>query len=39
MLSLLAVDTTPKWLLILYICSGDPELINDPTKNINCQRI
>ena len=39
MLSLLAVDTTPKWLLILYICSGDPELIKDPTKNINCQRI
>ena len=39
MFSLLAVDTTPKWLLILYICSGDPELIKDPTKNINCQRI
>ena len=39
MLSLLAVDTTPKWLLILYICSGEPELIKDPTKDINCQRI
>ena len=39
MFSLLAVDPTPKWLLILYICSGEPELIKDPTKDINCQRI
>ena len=39
MLSFLAVDTSPKWLLILFVCSGDPELIKDPTQNINCQRI
>ena len=39
MLSLLAVDTSPKWLLILYVCSGDPELIKDPKQNINCKRI
>ena len=39
MLSFLAADTSPKWLLILFVCSGDPELIKDPTQNINCQRI
>ena len=39
MLSLLAADTSPKWLLILFVCSGNPELIKDPTQNINCQRI
>jgi len=39
MLSFLAVDTSPKWLLILFVCSGDPELIKDPIQNINCQRI
>ena len=39
MLSFLAIDTSPKWLLILFVCSGDPELIKDPTQNINCQRI
>ena len=39
MLSLLAVNTAPKWLLILYICSGEPELIKDSTKDINCQKI
>ena len=39
MLSLLAVDTAPKWLLILYIYQGDHELIKDSTKDINCQRI
>ena len=38
MFSFLAVDTSPKWLLILFVCSGDPELINDPEQNINCQR-
>ena len=39
MLSILAADTSPKWLLILFVCSGNPELIKDPTQNINCQRI
>tara|TARA_B100001013_G_C24394597_1_gene357482 strand:+ start:211 stop:462 length:252 start_codon:yes stop_codon:yes gene_type:complete len=39
MFSFLAADTSPKWLLILFVCSGDPELINDPEQNINCQRI
>ena len=39
MLSLLAVDTAPKWLLILYIYPGEPELIKDSTKDINCQKI
>ena len=39
MFSFLAVDTSPKWLLILIVCSGDTELINDPEQNINCQRI
>ena len=39
MLSLLAVDTSPKWLLILFVCSGNPELIKDPVQSINCQRI
>ena len=39
MLSLLAADTSPKWLLILFVCSGNPELIKDPAQNINCQRI
>ena len=39
MLSFLAIDTSPKWLLVLFVCSGDPELIKDPTQNINCQRI
>ena len=39
MLSFLAIDTSPKWLLILFVCSGDPELIKDPAQNINCQRI
>ena len=39
MLSLLAADTSPKWLLILFVCSGNPELIKDPSQNINCQRI
>ena len=39
MLSLLAADTSPKWLLILFVCSGNPELIKDPVQSINCQRI
>ena len=39
MFSLLAVDTSPKWLLILYICSGAPELIKDPKQHVDCQRI
>ena len=39
MLSLLAADTSPKWLLILFVCSGNPELIKDPEQNINCKRI
>ena len=39
MLSLLAVDTAPKWLLILYIYPGEHELIKDSTKDINCQKI
>ena len=39
MLSFLAADTSPKWLLILFVCSGNPELIKDPAQNINCQKI
>ena len=39
MFSFLTIDTSPKWLLILFVCSGDPELINDQEQNINCQRI
>ena len=39
MLSFLAIDTSPKWLLILFVCSGNPELIKDPVQSINCQRI
>ena len=39
MISLLAADTSPKWVLILFVCSGNPELIKDPSQNINCQRI
>ena len=39
MLSILAADTSPKWLLILFVCSGNPELIKDPEQNVNCQRI
>ena len=39
MLSFLAADTSPKWLLILFVCSGNPELIKDPVQSINCQRI
>ena len=39
MITLLAVDVSPKWLLILYVCSGDPELIKNPKENINCKRI
>ena len=39
MLSLLAADTSPKWFLILFVCSGNPELIKDPVQSINCQRI
>ena len=39
MFSFLAADTSPKWLLILFVCSGNPELIKDPVQSINCQRI
>jgi|TARA_B100000686_G_C15948294_1_gene552252 hypothetical protein len=39
MLTILAIDTSPKWLLILYVCSGDPQLSKDPEKDINCKRI
>ena len=39
MISILAVKTSPKWLLVLYVCSGDPQLIKDPEQNINCKRI
>ena len=39
MLSILAADTSPKWLLILFVCSGNPELIKDPEQNVSCQRI
>ena len=39
MLSFLAINTSPKWLLILFVCSGDPGLIKDPAQNINCQKI
>lgn len=39
MFNLLALDTSPKWLLVLYICSGNPENIKNPAQDINCDKI
>ena len=39
MISFIAAKTSPKWLLVLFVCSGDPKLINDPTKKENCERM
>ena len=39
MLSFLAIDTSPKWLLVFFVCSGEPALIKDPKNDINCKKI
>tara|TARA_Y100000590_G_scaffold339643_1_gene387218 strand:- start:226 stop:477 length:252 start_codon:yes stop_codon:yes gene_type:complete len=37
MISLIAAKTSPKWLLVLFICSGDPNSKNDPIQDPNCK--
>ena len=39
MLSFLAIDTSPKWLLVFFVCSGEPALIKDPKNDINCKKL
>ncbi|MBK47891.1 MAG: hypothetical protein CMI94_02560 [Pelagibacteraceae bacterium] len=39
MLSFLAIDTSPKWLLVFFVCSGEPALIKDPKNDINCKKV